>query len=118
MGLTRACVAGLISLWLGVAAAQDITSDEMLMLDKLRAQFKSKGVEVTPEQEARMLQRIRALRARSPSDAAPGLAQPLRPPRPNAAPAQPATTAPAVGASLDEADLQARLARSSSRART
>jgi hypothetical protein len=57
--LTALCLA------LGFAfnvAAQDITPDEMIQLDKMRTQMKSRGVEMTPEQEARMLQTMRALK--------------------------------------------------------
>jgi hypothetical protein len=44
------------------AFAQDITPQEMMQLDKMRSQYKAQGIEVTPEQEARMLQTMRALR--------------------------------------------------------
>lgn len=42
------------------AAAQQISADEMIQLEKLRAELISKGVTVTPEMEIRMLQRLRA----------------------------------------------------------
>lgn len=51
-------LAGCITAW-----AQEVTAEEMIQLDKLRAQFEAQGIKVTPEQEIRMLQRIRALKA-------------------------------------------------------
>jgi hypothetical protein len=57
---------GVLILALGMtsaAPAQDITAQEMMQLDSLRAQFKSQGIDLKPEDEVRMLQRIRALNA-------------------------------------------------------
>lgn len=51
-------VAALIS----TSWAQDISAEEMMQLDKLRSQYEAQGIKVSPEQEARMLARIRALK--------------------------------------------------------
>jgi hypothetical protein len=40
--------------WLG-AVAQEITVEEMQLLDKLRVQFQEKGIQLKPEDEIRLL---------------------------------------------------------------
>lgn len=80
------------------ASAQEITADEMIMLERLRAEMTTKGVTVTPEMEVRMLQRIRAMRPLTEPGAA------MSAPAP---PAAPAATSPS--ASMAEADLLRRL---------
>lgn len=45
------------------ASAQDISVEEMQMLDQLRSQYAAKGIELKPADEIRMLQRLRALKA-------------------------------------------------------
>jgi hypothetical protein len=75
--------------WLG-AVAQEITVEEMQLLDKLRAQFQEKGIQLKPEDEIRYLQRMRAMRELSTSANRAGAtpAQPLQPqPSPQLAPA-------------------------------
>jgi hypothetical protein len=52
----------IFGLFCGLALAQDITADELIQLDKLRDQFKSRGVEMSAEQEARILKTIRAFK--------------------------------------------------------
>lgn len=69
--------------------AQDITLEEMTLLDNLRQQYAAKGVSVTPENEARFLQRIRAMKALSGGGiAGAGLSAPIW-----SAPQQPVTAA-------------------------
>lgn len=45
------------------ATAQDISMEEMQQLDQWRAQYSAKGVELKPEDEVRLLQRMRAMKA-------------------------------------------------------
>ncbi len=45
--------------------AQDISAEEMIQLDKYRAQYKAQGIDLKPEDEIRILQRLRALKAAS-----------------------------------------------------
>ena len=73
-------LAGLVMVVTG-AMAQDITMEEMEMLDKFRAEYGTKGVQLSPSDEARLLQRIRAfkgLAAAGPSGLA-GLANLAQP---------------------------------------
>ena len=56
------CFVGMLGNLVAVFA-QDVTAEEMMQLDKLRSQYEAQGLSLTPEQEARMLQRIRALKA-------------------------------------------------------
>ena len=57
-----ACLAA--SLYLcAVAAAQDITAEEMIQLDKFKEQYKAQGLSLRPEQEAKLVLRLRAMRA-------------------------------------------------------
>lgn len=54
------------------ASAQDITIEEMQMLDQWRAQYAAKGVELKPEDEVRLLQRTRAMKAMAASQGSAG----------------------------------------------
>jgi hypothetical protein len=105
-GLTM--LAGCITAW-----AQEVTAEEMIQLDKLRAQFEAQGIKVTPEQEIRMLQRIRALKAAA-NPAAQGSAgaalQVQIPQRAGGLLTAAAPVAkPVVGATMSEGDLKKRL---------
>ena len=101
------------------ALAQDMTAEEMIQLDKLRAQFEAQGIKVTPEQEIRMLQRIRAFKAAAnpagQGNAGAALQQQTLQRANNlpisAAGAVAVTTvvSPAVGAAMSEEDLKKRL---------
>jgi hypothetical protein len=94
LALALACVHG----W-----AQDITAEEQAMLDRVSADFKAKGIELTPEQEVRFLQRMRAMKALANGVSSSGI--------PPAAPATRAPLAPRQQdrGALPEADLKARL---------
>ena len=45
------------------ASSQDISMEEMQMLDQWRAQYAAKGIQIKPEDEVRLLQRMRAMKA-------------------------------------------------------
>jgi len=78
------------------ANGQEISVEEMQLLDKLRLQFQEKGIQLKPEDEIRYLQRIRAMRGLATSinnglaaSAAFAPAQPqAAPPTQSAAPAE------------------------------
>ena len=48
-------------------SAQDITMEEMDQLDQWRAQYAAKGVQLKPEDEVKLLQRLRAMKAMNSS---------------------------------------------------
>lgn len=101
--MKRTLVAALSVLIVGIVCAQDITADEMIQLEKLRAELATKGVTVTPDMEARMLQRIRAVNALNQGGPAAVLS---RMPAANAGLAPLPVTAPASS----ELELKAKLA--------
>jgi len=100
---------GLVMLASGITAwAQEVTAEEMIQLDKLRSQFEAQGIKVTPEQEIRMLQRIRALKA--VANAAQGNAgAALQVQIPQRAGGLLPALAPAAGPAMSEGDLKERL---------
>lgn len=74
--------------------AQDITIEEMKMLDNLRSQYSAQGVEVKPEDEVRFLQRIRAMKAMAGGGlAGAGLSAPIWSAAPQPVAVQPVQTA-------------------------
>ena len=56
------CLA-VVLVWTALACAQDITAEEMTQLDALRKQMSAQGAQLSPEQEVRLLQRLRAMKA-------------------------------------------------------
>lgn len=95
------------------ALAQDMTAEEMIQLDKLRVQIEAQGIKVTPEQEIRMLQRIRALKALAnpagQGNAGTALQQQILQ-RANTQPVAVAAIAtPSAGAAMSEEELKKRI---------
>ena len=86
------------------AWAQSVTAEEMMMLDDMRAKYKAAGKELSPEDEARILQRVRAIKALVPG----GGGQPMVAPA-LAQPASPVVAPPAAVAAVSESDLRQRL---------
>lgn len=86
------------------AWAQSVTAEEMMMLDDMRAKYKAAGKELSPEDEARILQRVRAIKALVPG----GGGQPMVTPA-LAQPASPVVPPPAAVAAVSESDLRQRL---------
>ena len=95
------------------ALAQDITAEEMPQLEALRKQMSAQGMQLAPDQEVRLLQRLRAMKSLSAQQPAtapgggPGLLQQiLQAPRQGIAPTP--TSAPA-SSQMTEEQLQQRL---------
>lgn len=103
-------IAAALLLSLCSAHAQDITADEMIQIEKLRTELTAKGVNVTPEMETRMLQRIRAVNALN-QGGGPALLMRM-PTAPNGLFPQPATSAaltPAALPAISEDELKAKV---------
>ena len=60
--MNRIARAAILMLLATSAIAQDITAEEMTQLDALRKQMSDQGLQITPEQEVRLLQRLRAMK--------------------------------------------------------
>lgn len=86
--------------------AQNVTAEEMMLLDEMRAKYKTVGKELSPEDEARILQRVRAMRNLvPPAAAAPSFAP---------APVQPAyqyqpAAQPVAQPAISESDLRQKM---------